>query len=214
MANPILELVKPLWLLALSGFFGVLTLFSLVLSFQISPLFSLSSFKHHWFARFWRFYGPISHETGAATVAPLLNSARGVVLDVGPGGGHWLHLYNRDKVTKIYGVEPNHEHHPALLRRAKEAGLQGVFELVPAYVEDVQKDFGIQRGSIDTVVTCQVLCSIDDAGPLISELYKLLKPGGQWLVYEHVRTGYRGPIAWYQGISLTPLSILLSQSHC
>jgi SAM-dependent methyltransferase len=50
----------------------------------------------------------------------------------------------------------------------------------------------VQRGSVDTIVTVQCLCSIPGPERVIRDLYPLLKPGGRWIVYEHVRTKFQG----------------------
>jgi hypothetical protein len=43
----------------------------------------------------------------------------------------------------------------------------------------------------------QCLCSIPTPEKIIKELYPLLKPGGKWLVYEHVKTKYQGHFVGY-----------------
>ena len=35
---------------------------------------------------------------------------------------------------------------------------------------------------------------------MIKELYEYLKDGGQWIVYEHVKTQHKGWVSKYQGI--------------
>jgi hypothetical protein len=50
---------------------------------------------------------------------------------------------------------------------------------------------------------------------LVRELYGYLKPGGVWIVYEHVKTKETGWIEWYQGMFLVSLfspSVSLSLS--
>jgi hypothetical protein len=98
------------------------------------------------------------------------------VLDVGPGAGNWAHLYPNPNlkaekraragadagrggagaVTKIYGVEPNLEHHASLRRKVREAGLEGVYEIVGAGAEELgELRLGIGKESVDTLVTKQ-----------------------------------------------------------
>lgn len=144
-------------------------------------------------------------EGSAPVVKELLSGARGVVLDIGPGAGNWVHLYvNPTKggggVTKIYGVEPNLDQHASLRRKVREAGLEGVYEIVGAGAEELRGlGLGIGNGSVDTVVTKQVLCSVPGPERLVRELYEYLKPGGVWIMYEHVKTKERGWVDWYQG---------------
>jgi hypothetical protein len=121
-----LNLLRPLLLLSYSAFYIPHTLFNLVATANLKPLTNFSSFKDHWFARFWTWFGPRSREAAAAKVTPLIqNNARGVLLDIGPGSGQWLFLFARamnPSITKIYGVEPNAGLHAEL----RSWGLRGV----------------------------------------------------------------------------------------
>jgi len=184
------KLLRPLYLLLLSISFIPITVFDLVTSLQFGKLTSPSAFQHAWFGRFWSWFGPQSAENSAETVGPLLRQAKGVVLDIGPGSGQWLYHLGAAKnpnITKVYGVEPNHEHHAALRRNITRAGLDGIYEVLPVGVEHLG-DCGIAKGSVDTIATIQVLCSVPGPQSIVKELYPYLKPGGQWLVYEHIKT--------------------------
>lgn len=136
---------------------------------------------------------------------PLIEKARGVVLDIGPGSGEWLEFFDKSKVTKIYGVEPNRDHHPALKKRIEEAELEGIYEIVPVGVEDLGEKW-IGKGEVDAIVTIQCLCSVPQPKRMIGELYSYLKKGGIWVVYEHVVAfkhqgklikGYQGEFSSY-----------------
>lgn len=122
-----LNLLRPFLLIAYSLSYLPLTILSLLASFQFSTLLSPSAFKDAWFARFWAFFGPRSRDVAAPAVMPLLrNHARGVCLDIGPGSGQWLYLFqraNNPDITKIYGIEPNKGMHGDLRRNAVNAGL-------------------------------------------------------------------------------------------
>ena len=63
--------------------------------------------------------------------------------------------------------------------------------------EELQTKGGMQKESIDTIMTVQCLCSVPTPEIIIKELYPLLKPGGQWLVYEHIKTKYQGDFVAY-----------------
>ncbi|KAJ9618896.1 hypothetical protein H2203_008712 [Taxawa tesnikishii (nom. ined.)] len=193
MAPPQLNLLRPLLLLAFSAAFIPITIFKLVTTFQFSKLASWAAFQHAWFGRFWAWFGPQSREYGGPAVEPILAKARGVVLDIGPGNGQWVNLFSAAKnkdIKKIYGVEPNPDHHAALRQRVKSAGLEGIYEVLPVGVEDLES-CGIEKGSVDTIATIQCLCSVPGPEDIIKSLYPYLKPGGQWLVYEHVRTPHQ-----------------------
>ena len=196
-----LNLLRPLLLLAYSGYYIIPTIISLLLSFNLAPFFSPSRFKDEWFARFWSFFGPKSREFAGPVVHPLINNnAKGVCLDIGPGTGQWLHLFAKaanPEISKIYGVEPNVGMHPELRASAKKAGLGEIYEVIGCGAEELNTKGGIQKNSIDTIITVQCLCSIPTPEISIKELYPLLKPGGRWLVYEHVETKYKGDFVYY-----------------
>ncbi|KAM0698632.1 hypothetical protein Q7P36_002099 [Cladosporium allicinum] len=202
------NLLRPLLLLSYSAFYIPHTIFNLIATANIKPLTNFSSFKDHWFARFWTWFGPRSREAAAAKVTPLIqNNARGVLLDIGPGSGQWLFLFARalnPSITKIYGVEPNVGLHAELRANAVKAGLGDVYEVIGCGAEELGTKGGVQQGSVDTIVTVQCLCSIPGPERVIRDLYPLLKPGGKWLVYEHVRTKFQNDFVgvWQRAINL------------
>jgi SAM-dependent methyltransferase len=198
---PQLNLLRPLLLLAYSASYIPLTILRLL---QTSPqkLLSWSAFRHAWFGNFWSWFGAVSREAAAPTVSPLVRAnAHGVVLDIGPGSGEWVYLFaaTASKITKVYGVEPNPEHHAALRKRVEHAGLEHIYEILPVGAQDIAAFGLLQRESVDTIVTLQTLCSCPNPREIINSLYPYLKEGGTWLVYEHVKTKYQsGLVAYWQ----------------
>lgn len=96
------------------------------------------------------------------------------------------------QLTKVYGVEPNPQSAEALRERVKEVGLGDIYEVIPVGIESLSDPEAwsgttIEPGSIDCIVSILCLCSIPDQAKNIQELYRLLKPGGRWYVYEHVK---------------------------
>ena len=53
---------------------------------------------------------------------------------------------------------------------------------------DGLREYGVLEGSVDTVMSVQVLCSVPRPEVMVKAMYRLLKPGGQMIVYEHVRS--------------------------
>lgn len=86
----------------------------------------------------------------------MLNSsfeqAHGMVLEVGPGSGEWLSLYDKHKVTRILGVELNKDHHDKLRRKIIESGLEDIYVICGVRVEDLGVNW-VDRGEVDCVVT-------------------------------------------------------------
>lgn len=87
--------------------------------------------------------------------------------------------------------------HALLRQQAAEAGLSDVYEVIGCGAQELKTRGGIAPGSIDTIITVQSLCSIPTPQVIIRELYPLLKPGGKWLMYEHVKTKYQSSFVGY-----------------
>lgn len=109
-------------------------------------------------------------------VVPL---ARGAVFEMGVGGGYNQPLYDHSAITSFAGIDPNGALLDAARARAKEAGWeadirQGVGEAIP-----------FDDASFDTVVCTYTLCSVDDPAKVLSEMRRVLKPGGTLLYLEH-----------------------------
>ncbi|KAL1586835.1 hypothetical protein WHR41_04497 [Cladosporium halotolerans] len=216
MLGPLDLLLPPLVLLT-SLLTLPFTLFTLPYTFLTQPKPSTPSWpalKHAWFQHFWFWFGRASKPLFAPRVAPLLARSHGVVLDIGPASGVWMPelARARDKITKIIGVEPNARFHAQLREAARRAGLAGVYEPVQAFAQELES-VGVQRGSVDTVVTVHVLCSVGaGAEGVVRALYESLKPGGQWLVYEHVASRHGAVRAW-QAVNNVPWGVLLDNCH-
>lgn len=156
-------------------------------------LFKLLSPRHWWSLIFAAGFPSVLEEADKAwrkEKIKLITHAYGNILEVGPGAGHTIAYYDHDKVTKIVGIEPFeaiHHHTRAAIERAK---LTDKYTLVAASIEDtnILANHAVLPGSMDTIVCVQVLCSIPNPKQVIAEMYKLLKPGGQLLIFEHIKS--------------------------
>ena len=110
----------------------------------------------------------------------LLGRARGRVLEIGGGTGANLSLYG-DAVEELVVTEP--EEPMARRLERKLASCARPVRLVRAPAEQLP----FEDGSFDTVVSTLVLCTVDDPARALSEIHRVLKPGGQLLFLEHVR---------------------------
>lgn len=110
--------------------------------------------------------------------------ARGEVLEVAAGTGRNLPHYPADvrlTITDFSG--PMLE----LARsRARELGREADFQLADAGALDFPDE------SFDTVVCTLGLCSVPDERQAVAEMTRVLRPGGQLILLEHVGSPNRG----------------------
>ncbi|NJO72629.1 MAG: class I SAM-dependent methyltransferase [Leptolyngbyaceae cyanobacterium RM1_406_9] len=109
----------------------------------------------------------------------LLGNLQGTVLEIGPGAGANLSYYP----TNVYwiGVEPNPFMHPYIYQEAERQGLNNI-ELHKGMADKLPAE----DGSLDTVVSTYVLCSVTDIDVTLRDIQRVLKPGGAFVFIEHV----------------------------
>ncbi len=124
-----------------------------------------------------------SHESKAerAMRDKVVSSASGRVLEIGCGTGASFPYYSKD--VQVVATEPDAYMLKRAQRHLEERAITNV-ELHRAAAEEIP----FEDGSFDTVVSCWVFCHISD-GTLqaLSEIRRLLKPGGELHFLEHVR---------------------------
>jgi ubiquinone/menaquinone biosynthesis C-methylase UbiE len=132
----------------------------------------------------------------AALRERVVGAARGEVLEVGIGSGRNLPFYRRD-VAGVLGVDPSE----GLLAMARRHAAWTHFpvQLRQAAAEDLPLD----DRAIDTVVLTWTLCSVADPLRALSEIRRVLRPGGSLLFIEHGRAPEPRLERWQD--RLTPL---------
>ncbi len=108
----------------------------------------------------------------------LFELLSGRVLEIGPGAGANLPLYPEN--TTLIGIEPNRFMFRYLREESHES--RRVMHLLNGRAEAI----GLRDNSIDAVVCTHVLCSVDDLDAALSEILRVLKPGGLFVFLEHV----------------------------
>jgi ubiquinone/menaquinone biosynthesis C-methylase UbiE len=109
----------------------------------------------------------------------LAAGASGRALDLGTGTGRNLPLLS----TGAVAVDPHRDNLVRARRRAASV------PLVLARAEALP----FRDGAFDTVVCGLVLCSVDDPAAALDEARRVLGPGGELRLVEHVRSpGWRG----------------------
>jgi len=116
--------------------------------------------------------------------------AEGRVLEVGIGSGLNLPFYDTTKVTRIIGLDPSLE----LTGMARESArvLDVPVEFIPVPGEEIP----LENGSVDTVLVTYTLCSMADVRSALSEMRRVLKPGGRLVFCEHGRSSDRATLRW------------------
>lgn len=132
----------------------------------------------------------------------VIEQASGRVLEIGAGNGLNFALYDPARVEHVTATEPD----SAMLEYARQrtAGARVPVELVRTPVENLP----FADESFDSVVVTLVFCSVNDPQRGLSEVRRVLKPGGTLLMVEHVRAENR-LVAAVQHVA-TPLARLFT----
>lgn len=106
---------------------------------------------------------------------------------MGPGPGNQIHRYDTSIIKYVYGVEPNPHFEDGINARLDEHDLRDKYKVIVCGVEDsdVLREEGITEGSLDAVLCIQVLCAVKEPKSVMKEVWKLLKPGGKFIFWEH-----------------------------
>jgi ubiquinone/menaquinone biosynthesis C-methylase UbiE len=107
--------------------------------------------------------------------------AYGLVLEVGAGTGLNFAHYRPEFVTRVDAVEPDRY----MLRRAQRAA-----EAAPVPVTLTQapaEELPFAEATFDSAVATMVFCSVADPEQGLREILRVLKPGGELFMFEHVR---------------------------
>ncbi len=108
----------------------------------------------------------------------LFDGVKGTVLEIGPGtGANFQYLPSG---SRWIGVEPNPYMHGRLRERARAAGIE------PEIHTTGRGEFLVDDEVADVAISTIVLCSVPDLDQTLSEIRRVLKPGGRFLFIEHV----------------------------
>jgi ubiquinone/menaquinone biosynthesis C-methylase UbiE len=128
----------------------------------------------------------------------IVGQARGVVLEVGAGGGQNFPFYDPTRIVRVEAVEPDE----AMLvgaRRRLTAALVPI-TLTRAAVEALP----FPDAHFESAVVTLVFCSVREPERGLREIWRVLKPRGTLLLLEHVRA--QGKVAAWVQDALVPLS--------
>lgn len=128
---------------------------------------------------------------------PFLKSLEGIVLEIGFGSGTNLPFYPV-KVKKLIAIDPSTKGRELARDRLKEAKFPVEFI---DYTNDQR--FPLPDGSVDHVVSSFTLCTISDLEKVLSEVKRVLRPGGRFHFLEHGRSPDKTIAKWQD--RLTPI---------
>ncbi|MGW5385282.1 class I SAM-dependent methyltransferase, partial [Nocardia sp. NPDC003963] len=136
----------------------------------------------------------------------LLGRARGRTVELGSGTGLNLQYYP-DSVDDLTLTEPEAAMRVRLARRLRGNGRGARVLDAPA------ERLPFPDESVDTVVSTLVLCTVDDPGPVLREVERVLRPGGRLLFLEHVRSRSPRLAAWQDRLA-GPWQRFAEGCHC
>lgn len=119
----------------------------------------------------------------------VVGRAAGRVLELGAGTGLNLAHYS-DAVSELLLTEP--DLHMAERLRRRVAAVSAAASVLGAPAESLPVD----DASIDVVVSTLVLCTVPDPAETLSEIQRVLRPGGSFLFVEHVRADSARMARW------------------
>jgi ubiquinone/menaquinone biosynthesis C-methylase UbiE len=130
-----------------------------------------------------RFLMGASQQAGLADKRrEALAAASDEVLEIGAGTGLNLAAYPREGITRLVCTEPNAAMSRQLEARSDEAPVE--IEVVAASAEKLP----FEDASFDCVTGTLVLCEASSPAAALAEIARVLRPGGQYLFLEHVRS--------------------------
>lgn len=136
----------------------------------------------------------------------LIAGARGRVLELGAGTGLNLDLYP-DSIGELVLTEPD----PHMIRQLRQRVVEA-----PRSVEVLEapaEKLPFEDASFDTVIVTLVLCTVPDPAATLREVKRVLKPNGQFLFLEHVRSQEPGLARWQDRLE-KPWRFLGDGCHC
>ena len=133
----------------------------------------------------------------------VCSQARGELLEIAVGTGRNFPFYPEG--VRLSGIELSPKMLDLARRRARELGRDADLRVGDAH------NLPFPDASFDTVVVTLALCTIPDDRRALAEAARVLRPGGELLLLEHVRSPVL-PVRLLQRV-LEPLTLLLDHDH-
>lgn len=123
----------------------------------------------------------------------LLSTASGNILEIGAGTGGNLPFYPQQSPSLTLS-EPDSWMRRQLQKKLARHKTGRKIVLTDWHAEQLK----LPDQSLDTVVSTLVLCSVQDQQQSLNEISRVLRPGGQLLFIEHVRSDNKTTAHWQQ----------------
>ncbi|MGH3029347.1 MAG: class I SAM-dependent methyltransferase [Gaiellaceae bacterium] len=141
-----------------------------------------SRVHHPIFARVYERVSVRAERRFAEHRARTLAGLAGRVVEIGAGNGLNFPHYPAE-VTEVAATEPE----PHLRELAAEAAREAPIPI--RVTEDPAERLSFDAASFDAAVASLVLCTVRDPDRALSELYRVIRPGGELRFHEHVISG-------------------------
>lgn len=111
----------------------------------------------------------------------VVESVSGEILELGAGTGANSPLYSPG--VRVTAIDLRPAHLLAATKKARSAGHRSEFTVACADAQQLP----FPDNTFDSVLGTLVFCSISDPATALAEVHRVLKPGGQLILLEHVR---------------------------
>jgi SAM-dependent methyltransferase len=129
-------------------------------------------------ASFFHVMGPYLERSLRDHKSRVFADLPGEVVELGSGVGANLRYLPHG--ATLVAVEPNRAMHGRLRDAARRRGVRLDLR------ERTAESTGLADGSVDTVISSLVLCSVHDPDAALAEVRRILRPGGTFRFVEHV----------------------------
>lgn len=116
-----------------------------------------------------------------ALMKQSLNDVQGDILEIGAGTGANFEFLPEG--SSVIALEPNPHMEAYLVENAEKFPHVHLKKIVPGFAENME---GIADDSVAAVVCTLTLCSVHDMEAALTEIKRVLKPGGYFYFLEHV----------------------------
>ena len=143
------------------------------------------------------------------TRAALISQAEGRTLELGAGSGINLAHYT-PKVTELVITEPS----PRMVAHLELALTKKRLRCASVrLIRSGAESLSFEDASFDTIVGTYILCTTPDPALVLSEIHRLLRPGGRYLFLEHVHAGDGTLLGRFQDLVEIPHRYLAAGCH-